>query len=216
MTIKFKDRKDAAAQLAERLLKYRDQRPAVLALPRGGVAIGAVVAAKLAAPLDVIFVRKIGAPWQPELAVAAVVDGIRPHTAYNREIMAGLGISEADVAREAQRELAEIERRRRVYLRDRPRLDIKDKTAIVVDDGIATGATVLAALDAARNSGPATLVLAVPVAPADIIERLRPLVDEFICLAAPEHLMAISTWYARFPQLTDETVVTLLDEAAAR
>ena len=215
MTIKFKDREDAAAQLAERLLKYRDRCPAVLALPRGGVAIGAVVAAKLVAPLDVIFVRKIGVPWQRELAVAAVVDGVRPHIAYNREIMAGLGISEADVAREAQREVAEIERRR-VYLRDRPQLDIKGHTAIIVDDGIATGATALAALDAARNAGPASLVLAVPVASPDTIERLRPLVDELICLAAPEHLMAISAWYARFPQLSDELVVALLDEAAAR
>ena len=130
--------------------------------------------------------------------------------------MAGLGISEADVAREAQREVAEIERRRRVYLRDRPQLDIKGHTAIIVDDGIATGATALAALDAARNAGPASLVLAVPVASPDTIERLRPLVDELICLAAPEHLMAISAWYARFPQLSDELVVALLDEAAAR
>ena len=112
-------------------------------------------------------------------------------------------------------EVAEIERRR-VYLRDRPQLDIKGHTAIIVDDGIATGATALAALDAARNAGPASLVLAVPVASPDTIERLRPLVDELICLAAPEHLMAISAWYARFPQLSDELVVALLDEAAAR
>jgi len=210
----FSDRADAGRQLAERLLRFKDRQPLVLALPRGGVAVAFEIARTLAAPLDIVLVRKIGAPMQPELAIAAVADGERPEMAVNREIVAALGVPEAYLTAERDRQLEEIERRRGLYLAGRPRPAIEGKTAIVVDDGIATGATVRAALRAVRRARPSRLVLAVPVAPADTLADLRRDVDEIECLAAPADFAAISLYYENFRQVTDSEVSEMLSEAA--
>jgi putative phosphoribosyl transferase len=212
----FADRGEAGRRLAERLVRFKAERPLVLALPRGGVPVGFEVAVTLDAPLDLILVRKIGAPFQPELAIGAVVDGEHAETVLNRDLVAALQIAEGYVERERAKQLEEIERRRRVYAAGRPRIDARDRTAIVVDDGIATGATMEAALGAVRRAGPRRLVLAVPVAPPDTIERLRPQVDEVECLLIPDYLGAIGTFYGDFRQLSDGEVVALLEQAAAR
>jgi putative phosphoribosyl transferase len=212
----FSDRSEAGRRLAERLVRFKAERPLVLALPRGGVPVGFEVAVSLDAPLDLILVRKIGAPFQPELAIGAVVDGEHDETVLNRDLVAALQIAEGYVERERAKQLEEIERRRRLYAAGRPRIDARDRTAIVVDDGIATGATMEAALGAVRRAGPRRLVLAVPVAPPDTIERLRPQVDEVECLLIPDYLGAIGSFYADFRQLSDGEVVALLEQAAAR
>lgn len=209
----FANRRQAGRQLAARLLPFRNQHPLVLAIPRGGVPVGFEVALALGAPLDLVLVRKISAPFQPEFAVGAVVDGEYAETVLNRDVIKALNLSDAFIREEAARELAEIERRRKVYLGDRPRPPIQGQTAIVVDDGIATGATVRAALIAVRRNAPGRIVLAVPVAPPDSIERLRHEVDEIVCLQAPEPFFAISQHYVEFPQLMDAEVTDLLDRA---
>lgn len=210
----FIDRSEAGRRLARLLLRFKDQRPVVLALPRGGVPVGFEVAQALDAPLDLMLVRKIGAPFQPELAVGAAVDGAHPEIVINRDIVERLHIPADYLQQESARQLEEIERRRRLYGAGRPGIEIRDRTAIVVDDGIATGATMEAALHATRRAGPRCLVLAVPVAPPDTIERLRPLVDEVECLVMPPDLGAIGRFYDDFRQLTDDDVVGLLEQAA--
>jgi len=212
----FADRAEAGRRLAERLARFKTDRPLVLALPRGGVPVGFEVARVLDAPLGLVLVRKIGAPFQPELAIGAVVGGDQAETVLNRDLVADLQIAEGYVERERARQLEEIERRRRLYAVGRPRIELRDRTAIVVDDGIATGATMEAALHAVRRAGPRRLVLAVPVAPAETIERLRPQVDEIECLVTPGDLGAIGMFYADFRQLSDDEVVALLERAAAR
>jgi putative phosphoribosyl transferase len=209
----FADRAEAGRRLAERLLRFKDARPVVLALPRGGVPVGFEVARALAAPLDLVLVRKIGAPFQPELAVGAVVDGGRPETVLNQEIVRELEVPESYIAEESARQLAEIERRRELYLAGRERAPVEGRTAIVVDDGIATGATMEAALHATRRANPQRLVLATPVAPPDTLERLRPQADEVVCLAAPRAFLAIGAFYDDFQQLGDDEVVDLLQRA---
>jgi putative phosphoribosyl transferase len=213
---RFADRAEAGRRLAKRLGRFRTEQPLVLALPRGGVPVGFEVAQALDAPLDLILVRKIGAPFQPELAIGAVVDGDHAETVLNHELVADLRISDAYLERERTRQLEEIERRRRLYAAGRPRIEPRDRTAIVVDDGIATGATVEAALHAVRRAGPKRLVLAVPVAPPDTIERLRPQVDEIECLMTPAWFGAIGAFYTDFRQLSDAEVIALLERAAAR
>jgi putative phosphoribosyl transferase len=212
----FADRTEAGRQLAERLARFKTEQPLVLALPRGGVPVGFEVAQALDAPLDLILVRKIGAPMQPELAIGAVVDGDQPETVLNRDLVDDLQISERYLEGERARQLEEIERRRRLYGSGRAKIEVRDRTAIVVDDGIATGATMEAALHAVRRAGPRRLVLAVPVAPPETIARLRPQVDEIECLMMPEYLGAIGMFYADFRQLSDGEVVALLERAAAR
>jgi putative phosphoribosyl transferase len=211
----FPDRTDAGRRLAEQLQHLKDQQPVVLALPRGGVPVAYEVARVLEAPLDLVLVRKIGAPFQPELAIGAVVDGERPEMVLNRDLITEYGIPESYVEGERRRQLAEIERRREQYLAGRARAPVQDRTAIVIDDGIATGATMEAALHATRRAGPRRLVLAVPVAPPDTIERLRPEVDEVVCLQIPAFLGAIGSFYRDFRQLRDEDVIGLLEAAAA-
>jgi len=206
----FADRTEAGRALAERLRHLKDKAPVVLALVRGGLPVGFEIAQALGAPLDVVLVRKIGVPGNPELAAGAVVDGPNPEIVINTEIVAELGIPEAYIKSEADRELAEIERRRKVYLGGRPRAPIAGSTAIVVDDGIATGATTRAALHAIRRQNPARLVLAVPVAPADTIAALRVDADEIVCLSAPVTFGAIGFFYANFRQVSDEEVIELL------
>jgi putative phosphoribosyl transferase len=208
----FTDRKDAGRALAEALMKYKAEHPIVLAIPRGGVPIGLEVARALDAPLDVVLVRKIGAPYEPELAIAAVVDGDRTETVYNPEAMGLPGISDEYIEQETARQLAEIERRRKLYLGDRTRPACKGRTAIIVDDGIATGATARAALIGVRRSRPQRLILAAPVAPGDTVEALRAEADEIVCLATPGSFLSISQFYKTFNQLTDEEVIGLLGQ----
>jgi putative phosphoribosyl transferase len=209
----FGNRSEAGRVLAQRLLAFKGERPVVLALPRGGVPVGFEVAQSLEAPLDLVLVRKIGAPFQPELAVGAVVDGAHPETVLNEEMIREFQIPERYLAEEGARQLQEIERRREIYLGGRARAPVERCTAIVVDDGIATGATMEAALHATRRANPKHLVLAVPVAPPDTIERLRPQVDEVVCLATPRVFGAIGPFYEDFRQLTDDQVIDLLRRA---
>jgi putative phosphoribosyl transferase len=209
----FRDRIEAGRKLAQMLSHLRGQHPIVLALPRGGVPVGYEVATALDAPLDIVLVRKIGAPFQPELAAGAVVDGPNPVTVVNEDVVRSYGIDEDWIEREAARQLEEIERRRRLYTAGRPPVDVANRTAIVVDDGIATGATTRAALRAIRKLGPRHLVLAVPVAPPETVEALRPEVDEIVAVLQPGFMGAIGAFYDDFRQLEDEEVVETLERA---
>ena len=206
----FVDRTEAGRKLAKALARYKDQRPVVLALPRGGVPVAAEVAAALDAPLDLILVRKIGVPYQPELAMGAVVDGIEPVTVRNEEVIRLAGVSEQEFNAIRDQQLAEIERRRKLYLGDRPHPPLAGRTVIVVDDGIATGATTRAALQASRMRKPSKLVLAVPVAPTDTLEKLRGEADEVVCLEDYEDFGAIGLFYSDFRQVSDTEVIELL------
>jgi len=183
----------------------------VLALPRGGVPVGAEVAAALGAPLDLLLVRKIGVPWQPELAMGAVIDGGTPIVVRNAEVIELARVTEADFEAASQVELAEIERRRQSYVGERARPNIAGRTAIIVDDGIATGATVRAAIRGLRRRNPEAIVLAVPVAPRDTIETLRAEVDEVVCLEMPADFYAISLYYRDFGQTSDAEVTRILN-----
>jgi putative phosphoribosyl transferase len=206
----FSDRTDAGQQLAKALARYRQDKPVVLALPRGGVPVAAEIATALGAPLDLVLVRKIGVPYQPELAAGAVVDGGSPVVVRNEDIIRLAGVSEADFAAIRDRELAEIERRRKLYLGDRAHPALKDRTVIVVDDGIATGATTRAALRAIRTRKPRKLVLAVPVAPTSTLAELRDEADDIVCLEDHENFGAIGLLYADFSQVADAVVTDLL------
>jgi len=210
----FENRADAGRQLAKALERYKGPDTVVLALPRGGIPVAAEIAARLGAPLDLILVRKIGVPFQPELAMGAVVDGDTPLVVRNKDVILLSGVDEAKFQTICDHELAEIERRRKVYLGHRPRAEIKEKIAIVVDDGIATGATMRAALQSTRRHHPKTLVLAVPVAPSSTLEHLRHEVDELVCLEDYEPFNAIGLYYADFRQLTDHDVIDLLNRRA--
>lgn len=211
----FKNRTDAGRQLAKALARYKDQRPVILALPRGGVPVAAEIAARLDAPLDLVLVRKIGVPSQPELAMGAVVDGGSPIVVRNEEVIEIIGIDQAHFNAARDRELAEIERRRQCYLGDRPRLDIAGRVAIVVDDGVATGATTRAALRSVASRKPSKLVLAIAVAPAETITTLRQEVDDVVCLEAHEHFRAIGLYYDDFRQVSDDEVRLLLSRHPA-
>jgi len=211
----FKDRKEAGHKLALALRKFRGQRIVVLALPRGGVPVAAEVAAALHAPLDLVLVRKIGVPMQPELAMGAVVDGTNPHVVRNEDVIRITGVSEREFAAIRDSELAEIERRRNTYLGNRARAGIAGRVAIVVDDGIATGATIRAALQAVRPCGPKMLVLAVPVAPTSTLSELREEADEIVCLEDYESFGAIGLYYRDFRQVNDQEVTDTLSRFAA-
>jgi len=206
----FKDRSDAGRKLAKALAGYKGQQPVILALPRGGVPVAAEVAAALNAPLDLILVRKIGVPFQPELAMGAVVDGGAPIIVRNEDVIGLAGIDESDFKAICDSKLAEIERRRQRYLGSRNRVDVSGRTAIVIDDGVATGATTRAALRATRVRNPKKLVLAVPVAPTDSLPVLRSDADDVICLEDYEFFGAIGAYYADFTQVPDEEVIELL------
>jgi putative phosphoribosyl transferase len=209
----FADRSEAGRQLAEHLARFAGTEPLVLALPRGGVPVAFEVARALGAALDVILVRKLGAPDHPEYGIGAVVDGDDPQLVLNEEALAVVHPSAEYIAAVEERELAEIERRRKLYLGDRAPAPVKGRTVIVVDDGIATGGTVRAALKALRRAGAGHIVLAVPVAPADTIDRLAGDADEIVCLAAPRRFHAVGLHYDDFTQTSDEEVVRLLAEA---
>jgi predicted phosphoribosyltransferase len=208
----FKDRRQAGRELAEVLSRYRGENVVVLALPRGGVPVAREVAAALDAPLDLVLVRKIGVPGQSELAMGAVVDGPVPLTVWNSDIIALAGITAAEFDAVRAGELAEIRRRRAEYLGTRPHPDLAGRTVIVVDDGIATGATTRAALRAVRKREPAKLVLAVPVAPASSLGALRHEADEVVCLEDHEAFGAIGYFYDDFSQVSDREVKDILAE----
>jgi putative phosphoribosyl transferase len=206
----FQNRIDAGQKLARALMKYRARHPVILALPRGGVPVAAEVAAALDAPLDLILVRKVGVPSQPELAMGAVTDGAQPTIVRNSEIIELCGISERQFDAVCKEELTEIERRRARYVGDRARSEVKGQVVIIIDDGIATGATTLAAIQAIRSRNPKELVLAVPVAPLDTVKKLRSEVDALVCLDTPQDFGAIGYFYRDFRQVGDEEVVAIL------
>jgi Predicted phosphoribosyltransferases len=206
----FIDRTDAGRKLAKALAPYKDQRPVVLALPRGGVPVAAEVATALDAPLDLILVRKIGVPFQPELAMGAVVDGVEPVIVRNEDVISLTGVSEQEFNATCDQQLAEIERRRKLYLGDRPHPQIAGRIVIVVDDGIATGATTRAALQAIRMRKPSKLVLAIPVAPTETLKELRGEADDIVCLEDYEDFGAIGLFYSDFAQVSDTEVTETL------
>jgi putative phosphoribosyl transferase len=209
----FADRVVAGRKLARLLLKYKGQNPIVLGVPRGGVPVAFEVARALNAPLDVIIVRKLGAPGEPELGLGAVVDGDHPEKILNREVMSALRVSPEYLEREIHNQLKEIHRRNLVYRGGRQRVELRDRVVIVVDDGIATGGSIRAALRGVRQQAPKKVVLAVPVGPADTIESLRDEVDEVVCLSTPAMFFGIGEFYSDFHQLEDSEVIRLLELA---
>jgi putative phosphoribosyl transferase len=198
--------------LASAVARFAPENPVVYALPRGGVPVAAEIARRLDAPLDLILVRKIGAPGNPELALAAAVDGEHRDLVVNRAVAEALEMGKQEIERRAEREFAEIERRRSVYLRGRTPVSARGRTAILVDDGIATGASMEAAIRALRRRAPNRLVLAVPVAARDSLARLSALVDDVICLAAPQDFYGVGQFYREFHQLEDAEVVAVMAE----
>lgn len=214
----FADRAEAGRLLAARLVPTKLDRPLVLALPRGGVPVAVEVAAVLDAEMDVLFVRKIGYPSQPEFAIAAVVDGAHPQMVRNEEVLAQLPVAETYIERERDRELAEIERRRELYCGDRAPPQVAGRTILVVDDGVATGTSARAALAALRRGGASRLILAVPVISPETARELRDDGIEVIAMIEPAHFMAVGQFYRDFHQLEDAEVIALLrrDGAARR
>jgi putative phosphoribosyl transferase len=210
----YADRSEAGQLLAEKLAAMQLPNPLVLALPRGGVPVGAEIARRLHAPLDVVFVRKLGAPDQPELAVGAIADGADPEIVLNAELVAMLHLSEDYLAAAAKRELALIERRRREWAPLRPAVEPEGRTLIVVDDGVATGMTMQAALRQLKRRKPARLIAAAPVASRDAVAMLRGEADDVVCLSAPHRFGSVGSFYRSFLQVTDEEVAALLREAA--
>ena len=209
----FLDRSDAGKRLANRMLHLRGEDVVVLALPRGGVPVAAEVARALGAPLDVIVVRKLGVPVQPELGMGAIGEGdVR---IINPEVVAITHVTDAEIATVERRERAELDRRARRFRGDRPRTPLAGRTAVIIDDGIATGSTARAACQVARAQGAARVVLAVPVAPPSACATLAADADEVVCLETPGHFLAIGEWYQDFSQTSDREVVSLLQRAAA-
>jgi putative phosphoribosyl transferase len=208
--IVYADREAAGRVLARRLSSHAHTDVVVLGIPRGGVPVAKEVADALNAPLDVIVVRKLGAPGQPELGIGAVVDGDHPRAIFNQDIIEHLGVSDEYVEAEIARQLIEVNRRESAYRGGRARIPLAGKTVIVVDDGIATGSSVRAALRGVRRQKPKRLILATPVAPAESIEALRSDADEIICLETPEDFFAVGQFYRDFRQVSDDEVKEIL------
>ena len=203
----FKDREEAGRRLAEKLIEFKDQNPIILALPRGGVVLGAEVARALNCPLDLVIPRKIGHPGNPEYAIAAVTES------------GALVANESEIAsvdtewfeREKAVQIAEAKRRRKVYLKGRKQVNLRGKTIIIVDDGIATGLTMMAAISEVKANNPVKTIIAVPVAPADIYKQIKGEVDDFVVIDAPEHYLgSVGAYYRDFPQVSDGEVVGIL------
>jgi len=215
MKLPLADRTAAGRSLAAVLSDYyRDEDVVVLALPRGGVPVAREVAAALDATLDLILIRKLGVPMQPELAMGAIASGgVR---VLNPDVVQSWRITGEDIAAVAAIEQRELERREAAYRGERPRPPVRGRTVILVDDGVATGATMRAAISALRQLGPAKIVVAVPVAPADTVQALEEVADEVICLATPEPFFAIGSCYRDFTQVSDEEVRRLLEVVPRR
>lgn len=209
---RFPDRAEAGRRLGDRLTTMELEAPVVYALPRGGVPVAVEVARLLKAPLDLIFVRKIGVPGSPEVALGAIVDGENPQTVINKEIQRR-SQADADYLDKARAiALQELERRRSRYLGDRAQVSAKDKTAVIVDDGLATGATMKAALLAVKQQGARKVWIAVPVAPAEVAREFENLVDKVVCLNPAQPFFGVGVFYDDFHQLSDEETISLLRE----
>lgn len=208
MDTRFRDRADAGRRLAARLAPLRAQNPVVLGLARGGVVVAAEVAQAVGAPLDVLVVRKVGAPSNPEYGVGAVAPGGK--RAFDSATVAALGLEPDELARLASAEEAELQRRVATYRAGRLPLEIRDRTVILVDDGLATGVTAALAGDYLRSEGAARTILAVPICSPTAASRLRQHVDEVVCLCSPEGFRSVGQWYDSFEQTTDEEVMQLL------
>lgn len=212
MAFRFRDRAEAGQALAERLRKYSGLPDVVvLALPRGGVPVAYEVARQLGAPLDVFLVRKLGVPWQEELAFGALASG--GTKVIDWPLVRQLGLSEDEIQAIIAREQVELERREVAYRDGRAAVNVRNRIAILIDDGLATGSSMLAAVRALRALGPARVVVAVPVAPPSTCDRLRSEADEVVCAYTPEPFWAVGAWYEDFTQTTDEEVRTLLAHA---
>ncbi|HET9148781.1 MAG TPA: phosphoribosyltransferase [Acetobacteraceae bacterium] len=209
----FADRREAGRRLAGALERLRDASPIVLALPRGGVPVGFEIAQALAAPLDVLLVRKIGAPGREELGIGAVVEGAEPQIVLDEELLRLVDPPPGYVEAETARQIAEIERRRHIYVGGHPPPALQGHTIIVADDGVATGSTARAALRALRQFVPRSLVLAVPVAPEEALASLSEEADEVVCLLTPRRFHAVGAYYDDFRQMTDLEVIELLETA---
>lgn len=208
----FRDRQDAGRRLAGALGAYAGRNDViVLALPRGGVPVAFEVAQALGAPLDVFVVRKLGVPGMAELAMGAIASG--GTRVLNREVVASFGISDETIERVARVELEELDRRERLYRGNRPPVDLQGRTVILIDDGLATGSTMRAAIEAVKQHGPARMIVAVPVAAPETARALRPEVDELMVLETPPGFFAVGAYYDRFDQVGDEEVRTLLARA---
>ena len=210
----FDDRADAGRRLAQRLAHLRAEDPVVVGLPRGGVPVAVEVAQALEAPLDVIVVRKLGVPNQPEYAMGAVGDG--GVLVVNEAVVRQVGVQREEFLMVVARERAEVQRRAHRFRGDRPAISLAGRTVVVVDDGIATGATARAACRVVRASGAARVVLAVPVAPMDWLATIGPDADEMIALHRPRHLHAVGQYYVDFAQTSDEEVIACLERASSR
>jgi predicted phosphoribosyltransferase len=204
----FLDREEAGHRLAERLKGRPLRDPLVLAIPRGGVVVGAALAHDLGADLDVALVRKLRAPDQPELAIGAIAEGVEVFLNPNARLVPDL--TEDYLREERQHQLAEIKRRARLFRSLRPRAPVAGRSVLVTDDGIATGSTTIAALNLTRQQYPCELIVAVPVAPPDRLDEVARSCDEVVCLLAPQHFWAVGEWYEDFEQIDDAQVVELL------
>ncbi|EXL01475.1 phosphoribosyltransferase [Aquamicrobium defluvii] len=206
----FRDRTEAGQKLAAELRGLGLRNPVVLALPRGGVPVAAEIARALKAPLDLLIVRKVGAPGNPELAVAAMVDGDPPDLVLNREIVEAYGLDDAGLRMLTDRERPELERQRHVYRAGRPPIPVADRTVILVDDGAATGTTMKVAIRALKRRSPCGIVIALPVAPPATLEELGREADKVVCLSQPARFLALGYHYRDFPQLTDDEMIAML------
>ena len=209
----YRDREDAGRRLSARLAPLAQDRPVVMGLPRGGVPVAFEVASALGAPLDVVVVRKLGAPMQPELAIGAI--GEEGVIVLNQDLVRALTIQRQELEAVVAREQAELTRRQRLYRGDRPPVAVAGRTVVLVDDGIATGSTAMAAAQVLHERDARRVVLAVPVGPPDAAARFGPEVDELVCLQAPEWFFAVGSCYERFDQVSDEQVRELLERARA-
>lgn len=207
----FHDRREAGVELSRALREYTGERPVVIALPRGGVPVGYEIARSLGAPLDVCIVRKLGVPWNPELGLGAIAEGGQIEVSH--DVARAFSVSDAELAALIAVKRREVEDRVRLYRRGAPQVEIAGRTVLVVDDGIATGGTVRAALRALRAREPDKIVLATPVIPEDALERLSTSFDQVVCLVAPRELHSVGLWYRDFTQVSDEEVVGLLASA---
>ncbi len=209
----FDHRIDAGRQLAKELQKSKRDDVIVLALPRGGVGVAAEVARAFTIPIELLFVRKLGAPFNPELGIGAVVEGAAPQTFLNQDLIKVLKVSPDFIQQETDRQLSVIKQQQQKFRSGNQRPVVAGKSVILIDDGIATGATVQAALKCLKNERPKRLTLAVPVAPLDVISELSKEVDEVVCLHQPQHFQAVGQFYREFPQLQDEEVKRLMAES---